>query len=262
MLTGGFGGKSLASGQPITDMIARQFPVTLLLAFYASVLSVVIAVPFAAVSALRWNRWHDYLIRLITIPGQAIPNFLLALLLLLGLVLLIGWSPPIIYTNPWENPLNHFQIMILPVLLLSWESSSHVARVARAHILEALNEDYIFTARAKGLREQKVVLSHALRNALVPTVTILGLQFGTLLGGTLILESIFGLPGLGRGLVQAALVRDFPVIQTLVTVLVFLILTLNLMIDLAYGILDPRIHISHTGHALYSHDARRGATVR
>ncbi len=261
MLTGGFGGKSLANGQQISDMVARQFPVTLLLASYASVLSVVIAVPLAAISALRWNRWPDYLVRLVTIPGQAIPNFLLALLFLLGLVMIFRWSPPIVYTNPWEDSWNHVQIVFLPVLLLAWESSSHITRVTRVHILEVMNEDYILLARAKGLPEQHVVLSHALRNALVPTITILGLQFGTLLSGTLILESIFGLPGLGRGLIQAALVRDFPVIQTLVTILVFLILTLNLIIDVMYGILDPRIHLSRSSYTVGLHIPRGGRNL-
>lgn len=244
ILTGEFGGRSLVSSQPIAAIVSRQLPVTLLLAFYAVVLSVIVSVPLGILAALRQNGWQDYLVRFITIPGQALPSFWIALLILLGLTFFFQWSPPIIYTNPWEDPWNHLKIMVWPVLLLTWEHSSHIARATRAYILDVMYEDYILTARAKGLSQTRIVLRHALRNALVPTITILGLQLGGLLGGALILESIFGLPGIGRGLVRAALVRDYPVIQTLVTLLVFTMLTLNFIIDIIYRIIDPRISYS------------------
>ena len=232
------------SSQPIAAIVSRQLPVTLLLAFYAVVLSVIVSVPLGILAALRQNGWQDYLVRFITIPGQALPSFWIALLILLGLTFFFQWSPPIIYTNPWEDPWNHLKIMVWPVLLLTWEHSSHIARATRAYILDVMYEDYILTARAKGLSQTRIVLRHALRNALVPTITILGLQLGGLLGGALFLESIFGLPGIGRGLVRAALVRDYPVIQTLVTLLVFTMLTLNFIIDIIYRIIDPRISYS------------------
>ncbi len=244
MVNGEFGGRSLVNGQPIATIVARQFPVTLLLVTYAVTLSVIVSVPLGVLAAWKRNRWQDYLVRLITIPGQALPNFWSALLILLGLVIIFQWSPPIVYTSPREDVWTHFQIIFLPVLLLAWEHSSHIVRVTRAYILEVIHKNYILSARAKGLSQRHILLRHALRNALVPIVTILGLQLGWLLSGTLILESIFGLPGLGGGLVQAALVRDYTVIQSLATLLVFIMLSVNLIIDLIYGVIDPRILLS------------------
>jgi peptide/nickel transport system permease protein len=244
MIVGEFGGRSLVDGQPIRILVARQLPVTLLLATYTVALSVIVSLPLGVLAAWRRNRWLDYLVRFVTIPGQALPNFWIALILLLGLVYAFQWSPPIVYTHPWEDLGNHFQIILLPVLLLAWEYSSHIVRVTRASILNAMNEDYVITARAKGLAEHDIILRHVLHNALVPVVTVLGLQLGGLLGGTLILESVFGLPGLGRGIIQAALARDYPVVQSLATLLVFAVLSLNLVIDFVYRIIDPRISLS------------------
>lgn len=241
MVSGGFGGQSLLYGQEIRTLLARQLPVTLFLTLYAVGLSLVVSVPLGVGAALKWNRWQDYLVRFLVLPGQALPNFWVALLLLLGLMHLFQWSPPVVYTHPWENPWNHFQMLIVPVLLLAWEYSSHVVRVTRASILDTMHEDYIVTARAKGLSERQVIFGHALRSALPPVVTVLGLQFGVLLGGTLILESIFGLPGLGRGFIQAAVARDYPVVQSFVTLLVCAVLSVNLIVDLVYRVVDPRI---------------------
>jgi ABC-type dipeptide/oligopeptide/nickel transport system permease component len=241
MLTGEFGGQSLVNGQPISALVSRQFPVTILLASYTVLLSIIVSVPLGVLSAWRKNRWQDYLIRLITIPGQSLPSFFTALLLLLGLLVIFQWSPPIVYTNPWEDIVNHLQIIIWPVLILAWEHSSHISRVTRAYMLDVMQEDYIRTARAKGLPQSRILFSHELRNALVPTITVLGLQLGGLLSGALILESIFGIPGIGRGIVQAALVRDYTVIQTFATLLVFIMLSVNLVIDIIYRLIDPRI---------------------
>jgi peptide/nickel transport system permease protein len=244
MANGEFGGRSLVDGQPIRSLVARQLPVTLLLALYAMLLSVVVSVPLGVLAAWRWRRWPDYLVRFGTIIGQAVPSYWVALLLILGLVVIFRWSPPIVYTYPWEDLWNHLQMVIWPVLLLSWEYSSHIARVTRATMLDVLHESYVLTARAKGLPERAIIVRHVLRNALPPTITVMGFQLGALLGGTLILESIFGLPGLGRGLVTAALVRDYPVVQSLATLLVFAMLSINLVIDLVYMKADPRISYS------------------
>ena len=241
MVSGDFGGQSLFYGQPIQDLVARQLPVTLFLTLYTVALSLIVSVPLGVLAALKWNRWQDYLVRFVVFPGQALPNFWIALLLLLGLMFIFRWSPPIVYTHLWENPWNHFQMLVLPVLLLAWGYSSHIVRVTRASILDTMQEDYIRTARAKGLPESQITIKHALRTALAPIVTVLGLQFGVLLGGTLILEYIFGLPGLGRGLIQAALARDYIVVQSFVTLLVFAILSVNLIVDLIYRVVDPRI---------------------
>ncbi|MFH1141546.1 MAG: ABC transporter permease [Chloroflexota bacterium] len=244
LASGEFGGQSLVNGQPIRSLVARQLPVTLLLALYTVVLSVVVSVPLGVIAVWRWRRWPDYIVRAVSIIGQAVPSFWVALLIILGLVLVFHWSPPIVYTHPWEDPWNHLQIIIWPVLLLSWEYSSHIVRVTRASMLDVLHENYVVTARAKGLPERTVILRHVLRNALPPTITVIGFQLGALLGGTLILESIFGLPGLGRGLVTAALTRDYPVVQSLATLLVFAMLSINLVIDLGYMTADPRISYS------------------
>ncbi len=244
MANGEFGGKSLVNGQPIRSLVVRQLPVTLLLALYTVVLSVVVSVPLGVLAVWQWRRWPDYIVRLVTIVGQAVPNFWVALLIILGLVLVFRWSPPIVYTHPWQDPWNHLQIVIWPVLLLAWEYSSHIVRVTRASMLDVLHESYVLTARAKGLPERTIILRHVLRNALPPSITVMGFQLGALLGGTLILESIFGLPGLGRGLVTAALTRDYPVVQSLATLLVFAMLSINLVIDLVYTVADPRISYS------------------
>ena len=244
MANGEFGGQSLVNGQSIRSLVARQLPVTLLLALYTVVLSVVVSVPLGVLAVWRWRRWPDYVVRVVSIIGQAVPNFWVALLIVLGLVVVFRWSPPIVYTYPWEDPWNHLQIVIWPVLLLAWEYSSHIVRVTRASMLDVLHESYVLTARAKGLPEHLIILRHVLRNALPPTITVMGFQLGALLGGTLILESIFGLPGIGRGLVTAALTRDYPVVQSLATLLVFAMLFINLIIDLVYTVADPRISYS------------------
>ena len=241
MSTGDFGGRSLLSGQPVGALLIRQFPVTLLLTFYTVILSSIVSIPLGILAALKRNRWQDYLVRLLAMPGQALPDFWLALLLLLGLLLVFQWSPPLVYTHPWENFGNHSQMVILPVLLLVWGYSSHIVRVTRASILAAMQEDYIAAARAKGLSERQIIIRHTLRAGAAPIITVMGVQFGALLGGVLILESVFGLPGFGRGLVEAALSRDFLVVQSYVTVLVFAVLTINLIVDLIYRAVDPRI---------------------
>lgn len=241
MVNGEFGGYSLGTREPIRSILGRQLPVTLLLAGYVVLLSVLVAVPLGVLAAVRRNRWPDLVIRLATLGGLAIPSLWVALLVMLGLLLFFRWSPPIIYTTPWAGPWNHVQMLVWPVLILAWEHSSHLVRVTRSSMLEALGQAYITTARGKGLAEQAIVVRHAFRNAVIPAITMVGLQFGALLSGALVLETIFGLPGIGRGLVRAALDRDYPVIQSLATLLVLLSLVVNLIVDIIYGIVDPRI---------------------
>jgi peptide/nickel transport system permease protein len=241
MVNGEFGGRSLESRDPIRSIIGRQLPVTLLLTGYTILLSIFVSVPLGVLAAARSGRWPDYVVRVATLGGLALPNLWVALLVVLGLLLLFGWSPPVIYSSPWSNPWTHVQMLAWPALILAWEQSSHLVRVTRSSMLESLGQDYVVTARSKGLSEKSIVLQHALPNALIPAVTMLGLQFGSLVSGALILETIFGLPGIGRGLVQAALARDYPVIQSLATLLVFLSLIVNLLVDTVYTYIDPRI---------------------
>ena len=246
MINWQFGGDSITSNQPIRSLVAQQLPVTGLLALYTLASSIMIWVPLGIIASWQRGRWPDFLIRLIALPGLAVPNFLIALLVILGLFVLFGWSPPLVYTGPFDNLQNHVFMVFWPVVLLTWEFGSHIVRVTRSSMLETLSKPYILAATGKGLSERTILLRHAMRNAMLPIISVLGVQFGALLGGTLILESIFGLPGIGRGLVEAATARDFPVVQSLVTLLVTTMLVLNLLLDLAYARVDPRV-----GHALY-----------
>lgn len=241
MVNGEFGGRSLESRDPIRSIIGRQLPVTLMLAGYTVLLSVFVSVPLGVLAAARSGQWPDYVIRGATLGGLALPNLLVALLVILGLLIFFQWSPPIIYSSPWSNPWTHIQMLVWPALILAWEQSSHLVRVTRSSMLTALSQDYVVTARSKGLSERSIILQHGFPNARIPAVTMLGLQFGSLVSGALILETIFGLPGIGRGLVQAALARDYQVVQSLATCLVFLSLIVNLFVDTIYAYIDPRI---------------------
>jgi peptide/nickel transport system permease protein len=241
MLNGSFGGDSLMDREPLAAIIGRRLPVTLQLAFYAVVMSAIVSVPLGIVAAVRQDRWPDYVVRVMTIAGNAVPNFWVALLALLALSLYFLWTPPVFYKNLWEDPSLHLQKMVWPALILAWGFSANVTRVTRASMLEVLRQDYVRTARAKGLADNVVVWRHALQNALMPVITLSGLQLAGLLGGTVILETIFGLPGIGQGIVLAANTRDYPVIQSLVMLLVLMMLGLNLLIDICYGVIDPRL---------------------
>ena len=241
MLSSEMGGQSLTTGQSVRSIIVRQAPVTALLTLYVFVLSIAVSLPAGIFAALRRDRWPDYAIRAVAIVGQGIPGFWLALVVIMMLLTIFQWSPPIVYAGPFDDPVRHLQIMAIPALALGWEFSAQVTRVSRASLLEVLGHDYVRTARGKGLPNRIVIGRHALRNALIPTAILIGLQFSALLGGTMILETIFGLPGLGRGLVHAALQRDYPVVQSLATLLVLATLVVNLLTDIIHARLDPRV---------------------
>jgi len=234
------GGVSLASREAVGAMVARQLPITLLLAAYALTLAAAVGVPLGALAARRADGWADRLLAALVVLG-ALPGFWLALLALLAVVALAGWSPPLVYAQPWQRPLDHLGIMALPTIVLSLELGAHLGRVARAGTLDALAADHVRQARAKGLSPARVLARHALRTAAIPIVTVLGLQLTGLLGGAVVLEAVFGLPGLGRGLVQAVVARDYPTVQGIAMVLVTLALVLHLLVDLAYAALDPRV---------------------
>lgn len=241
LVNGEFGGRSLADREAIGSILARRLPVTLQLAAYALIISMVVSIPLGIIAAVHQDKWPDYLVRIVTLSGHALPNFWLALMLLLVLSVQFTWSPPVFYKNLWEDPVIHLQKAIWPALVLAWGFSANITRITRSNMLEVLRQDYVRTARAKGLVEKVVVSKHALQNALIPVLTLSGLQLAGLLGGTVILESIFGMPGIGQGIVHAATTRDYPVIQTLAMLLVLLMLFLNLVIDLCYAAVDPRI---------------------
>lgn len=241
MVSGDFGGRSLESREPISAVIKRRFPVTLLLACYAILFSIVVSVPLGLIAAVRRNTVLDYAIRAVTLAGMSVPAVWAALLVIMLLLILFNWFPPVIYASLIESPADHFQMMIWPALILAWHYSSHLVRIARSTMLDVLGLDFVTVARSKGLRELVVIVRHALPAVLVPVITVLGIQFGTLLGGAMVVESIFGLPGIGRALVQAAVARDYPVIQSVAVLLVLCALAVNLIVDILYSIIDPRI---------------------
>ena len=228
-------GVSLRQRQPTFTLIMERMPATLELAFAALVISVVVALPIGIISASRRNSAADNLGMLFALIGQSVPVFWLGLMLILvfGVYLRVL---PVAGRGSWEH-------LILPAFSLATFSLARNARIIRSSLLEVLGQDYVRTARAKGLRERVVLYQHALRNALIPVVTLIGLEFGTLLGGAIITETIFAWPGVGRLTVQAIFARDLPLVQTAVTVLATVFVLLNLLVDLLYTYLDPRIKL-------------------
>jgi len=238
---GEFGGHSLATGKPIGLMISRQLPVTILLAIYAMALSLLLSLPAGVLSAVWKGSRFDKIVMVYSAVGIATPHLVLAVGILLWLVVVLQWSPPIIYSMPWVDPWNHIQMVFWPAVIISWERSSNIVRVTRASLIESLGQPYINTAKGKGIPYIYIVLRHAIPNSLMPIITIVTIEFGALLSGILIVETIFGLPGIGRGLVQAAVSRDYPVVQTLSLILVTLSLIVSLASDIGHQIVDPRV---------------------
>jgi peptide/nickel transport system permease protein len=203
--------------------------------------SLLLAVPIGVISALKQDSWVDYAIRSFSVLGLTMPTFWVGTIVIMILSIFFDWIPALIFRNFWEDPRVNFTQLIFPALVLGFFANAVTARMTRAQMLEIMRFDYIRTARAKGLHEQQVIIRHALRNALLPVTTIAGLQFGALLSGTVITETIFGLPGLGRLFVSSVFERDYPVLQTITLLFAGLFLALNLLVDLLYGWLDPRI---------------------
>ncbi|HET7340220.1 MAG TPA: ABC transporter permease [Methylomirabilota bacterium] len=234
-------GDSIFTGEPITVSLGKAIPVTLELAALALLLGLVIAVPIGVISATRQDSAPDYVGRVVAVSGLSLPDFWLATLVITFAALWFHWIPPIGYTSLWESPLRNLQQFLLPAAVLGFRLSAATMRMTRSTVLEVLREDYVRTAWAKGLAGRIVVYKHALKNALIPVVTIVGGQLGVLLAGTFVVESIFALPGMGRLTVEAILYRDYPVVQTNVMLVAITLVTLNLLVDVSYAWLDPRI---------------------
>ncbi len=234
-------GTSFFYESPVSEDLKTKFPVTLELALLATLLAIIVAVPLGVISAIKQDTLGDYVTRLITIAGVAMPSFWLAILIIFVLVLTFGWMPPIVYVSLWDDPAGNLKQMFFPALALGFSNMAFIARVTRSAMLEVFREDYIRTARSKGLAERIVIFRHALKNALLPVVTIAGYEFGRLLGGTVIIEVIFMVPGLGRLLVTSIFRRDFPEIQAVIVLITVLVLVLNMALDLLYAWLNPRI---------------------
>ncbi|HEV8674941.1 MAG TPA: ABC transporter permease [Methylomirabilota bacterium] len=238
-------GVSLRTSQPVREALAQRLPVTIELAVLTVGLAIAVALPLGVVSALFRNRGVDSAARLFGLFGLSMPVFWLAALLILGGASFLHWLPPVVYVPFWQDPGQNLRQMAFPAIALALSLVAVVMRMTRSAMLEVLNQEYIQTARAKGAGEWAVVLRHALKNALIPVVTIVGVQFGYLLGGAVVVEQVFGLPGLGFMLLNAIYQRDYPVVQgTVVFVALFFILV-NLAVDLLYGVLDPRVRYGH-----------------
>ena len=234
-------GDSLFTGEPITTSLKKAVPVTIELAALAMVLGIVIAVPIGVISATRQDTTADYAGRVVAVSGLSIPDFWLGTLVITFAAIWFHWIPPIGYTSLWVDPWRNLQQFLLPAAVLGFRLAAATMRMTRSTVLEVLREDYVRTAWAKGLGGRIVVYKHALKNALIPVVTIVGGQLGTLLAGTVIVETIFALPGMGRLTVEAILFRDYPIVQTNVMLVAITLVTLNLLVDLTYAWLDPRI---------------------
>jgi peptide/nickel transport system permease protein len=234
-------GRSAVTHQPVSEAIVDRFPVTLQVAVASFVVSLLIALPAAVVAAYRRNSPLDRAMTVLSLGGVAMPSFWLGILLILVFAVELRWFPPSGFVNITTDPLASLHHLVLPAFALGAVQAAVIMRQARSSLLEVLNEDYIRTARAKGLAERRVVLLHGLRNALLPVVTILGLQVSRLLGGSVIIESVFAIPGFARYGVDAIFIRDYPVVQAVVLVTAIIVVLANLLTDLLYGILDPRI---------------------
>ena len=240
ILQGNFG-KSFRTQQDVLPLIAARLPTTIELSVLAILLSSVIAIPLGVISALSRNGWTDFVARLLGLIGLSVPNFWLATILILAASFWFRWSPALIYVSPIQDPLANLQQMLLPTVSLAVFLTAIVMRMTRSTVLEVLGEDYVRTAYAKGLREKVVLIRHVLRNALIPVVTIIGLQAGSLLGGVVVIEQLFGLPGLGWMLLNGIYQRDYPVVQGTVLFFALVFALTNLLVDLTYAQLDPRI---------------------
>jgi len=243
-------GISMWSGNPVSHEIAVRLPVSLEVAVMATIIAILIAIPLGTISALRENSWLDHMVRVLAIAGIATPSFwlgIMSLILVLNISAIVTgkpWLPPIDYVSFWQDPLRNLSMVLLPAITVGYRYSAVTMRITRSAMLEIMREDYIRTARAKGLLEQIIVNRHALKNAMLPVVTLIGIEFAFLIGGLVITEQVFNLNGIGRLLVQAVQNQDNVLAQALVMLVVAVFVVTNLVVDVLYAWLDPRIRYS------------------
>lgn len=237
-------GNSYRATMPVRQLIAQRLPATLLLSFAAIFLSLVIAIPLGLIAAVKRNTWADMGAMGFAILGISMPNFWSGILFVLVFAVWLGWLPSIGYVSPLQDPIGSVKHLILPAITLGWALAGTTTRLARSSLLEELGKDYVRTARGKGLRERSVLLTHATRNSLIPTVTMIGLQLGFLIGGTVVVETVFAWPGIGLLLVDSIFARDYPVVQGVILVIAIMVVAINLLVDVVYTVLDPRIRLS------------------
>jgi peptide/nickel transport system permease protein len=234
-------GKSFWRGEPIRELIFRRGPITGQIAVMAVILSWIIGLPVGLIGAVWRNSWTDYVFRFVVVLFMAIPSFWVGLMIVLSLILAFTWRPPLTIVYLWDDPIRNLQMTAGPALVLGIALAAMMARITRSSVLEVLGEDYVRTARAKGLRERIVVWRHALVNAMLPILTVSGTAFGALLGGSVAVERAFGVPGLGLALVFAIAERDWMLIQNLILLYGVIFVLINLAVDISYGWFDPRI---------------------
>jgi peptide/nickel transport system permease protein len=244
MLLHGDWGRSILTNRPVLTDVLYRLPVSLELIVLSLLVSLLISLPAGIIAAVRPNTWKDYSAMLISMAGVSIPEFFLGVLLFLLFALVLRWLPVSGYVPPQANLLENMRHMILPTVALGFPRAALLTRLVRATLLEVLKLEYVTTARAKGLGEQPVVLKHALRNALIPTVTVAGLQVGFRIGGAIVVETVFAVPGIGSFGIDAILKRDYPQVQAFVLVGALIFVLTNLIVDLLYSVIDPRIHYS------------------
>jgi peptide/nickel transport system permease protein len=243
VLRGDFG-KSLITKRDVWDEMRVRIPLTVELTLLSTGFALLLAIPMGVISAVKQDSFTDYAFRFIAIGWLSIPSFWIGTMLIVFPARWWGYTPPIGYVDLWESPLKNIEQLYLPAFSLGLALSASLARVTRSSMLEVLRQDYIRTARSKGLRDRIVVVRHALRNALIPVTTLFALQVGVLFGGTVVLESIFQLPGLGGLTLSAVLAKDYSQVQGLVLLFAIVLVSLNLLVDVSYAWIDPRIRFS------------------
>ena len=243
-------GISMWTGQPISYEIGLRFHLSLQVAIMATVSAILISIPLGTISAIKQNTWIDYFVRAFSIAGIAIPSFWLGIIIILGLLITTQyfsgtpWMPPIQFKPIWEDPMHNLSQLLWPAIATGYRYSAVATRMTRSTLLEVLREDYVRTARAKGLLEKVIITRHALKNAMLPVVTVIGIEFAFLMGGLVVTEQVFNLNGLGKLFVEAVDHHDFTLTQALVMVVVTIFVFTNLIVDIFYAWLDPRIRYS------------------
>jgi len=239
-LTGDLG-KSYRYDLPAWQIIRPLIPVTVELAVLSTIIAVLLGVPTGVISAVRQDSALDYALRIFSLAGLSMPSFWLGMVIILVLVAWFGWIPPVTYVSPTQDFKIHVVQFLLPALAVGYRSSALIMRITRSAMLEVLREDYIRTAWAKGQRGAAVIWRHALKNAMLPVITVIGIEFAFLIGGLVVTETVFNLPGVARFLVQAILWRDYPIVQNLVMFIAIVVILSNLTVDMLYGFFDPRV---------------------
>lgn len=234
-------GISMWTGRPITYEIKIRLELSLQVAIMATFFATLIAIPLGTIAALKQDTWVDYVIRIFSIAGLATPSFWLGILMILMLLIYFKWLPPMIFTSLWKDPWANLSQLIWPALAVGYRYSATATRMTRSSVLEVMREDYIRTARAKGLWEKVVIIRHAMKNAMLPVITVIGLEFAFLIGGLVVTEQVFNLNGIGKLFVQSIAQRDYTMTQALVIVVAVTFIVVNFIVDILYAWLDPRI---------------------